>query len=166
MSGKVNHHSLKYKQRANPNKTYKDLKQKQKQRIADWMFQEACLYFKNNNKMPSIDDSRQIVDVVYQKIRSAAIWVPYEDVFNHFQKNLTRWEARINRDGIPEKTEHRKTDLPVKTKRKRKKKNKSFNEPTLSQDDYFFFIAGYTSGGAPYGLTWEEMGLAPYEKSE
>ena len=31
------------------------------------------------------------------------------------------------------------------------------------QDDRFFFIAGYTSGGAPYGVTWEEMGLEPYE---
>jgi len=29
-------------------------------------------------------------------------------------------------------------------------------------DDNFFFIAGYTSGGAPYGVTWEEMGLEPY----
>ena len=31
------------------------------------------------------------------------------------------------------------------------------------QDDTFYFIAGYTSGGAPYGLTWFEMGLDPYE---
>jgi hypothetical protein len=30
-------------------------------------------------------------------------------------------------------------------------------------DDRFFYIAGYTSGGAPYGVTWEEMGLEPYE---
>lgn len=30
-------------------------------------------------------------------------------------------------------------------------------------DDRFFFIAGYTSGGAAYGVTWEEMGLEPYE---
>jgi len=27
------------------------------------------------------------------------------------------------------------------------------------QDDRFYYIAGYTSGGAPYGLTWEEMEL-------
>lgn len=27
------------------------------------------------------------------------------------------------------------------------------------QDDRFYFIAGYTSGGAPYGVTWEEMGM-------
>ena len=28
-------------------------------------------------------------------------------------------------------------------------------------DDHFAFIAGYTSGGAPYGSTWEEMGIDP-----
>ena len=31
------------------------------------------------------------------------------------------------------------------------------------QDDRFYYIAGYTSGGAPYGVTWEEMGLVPWE---
>ena len=30
------------------------------------------------------------------------------------------------------------------------------------QDETFFFIAGETSGGAPYGVTWEEMGLGPW----
>ena len=32
----------------------------------------------------------------------------------------------------------------------------------IDQDDQFFYIAGYTSGGAPYGVTWQEMGLEPY----
>ena len=35
------------------------------------------------------------------------------------------------------------------------------------QDDRFSFIAGYTSGGAPYGITWEEseeMELKPYSE--
>ena len=31
------------------------------------------------------------------------------------------------------------------------------------QDDNFFYIAGYTSGGAPYGVQWWEMGLEPWE---
>lgn len=29
-------------------------------------------------------------------------------------------------------------------------------------DGTFAFIAGYTEGGAPYGLTWEELGIDPY----
>ena len=27
------------------------------------------------------------------------------------------------------------------------------------QDVTFYYIAGYTSGGAPYGVTWKEMSL-------
>lgn len=34
------------------------------------------------------------------------------------------------------------------------------------QDDRFAFIAGYTDGGAPYGITWEELGLEPYASYE
>jgi len=30
-------------------------------------------------------------------------------------------------------------------------------------DDRFFYIAGYTSGGEPYGVTWQEMNLEPYQ---
>ena len=29
------------------------------------------------------------------------------------------------------------------------------------QDDTFSFIAGYTAGGTPYGVTWEQMGMPP-----
>ena len=28
-------------------------------------------------------------------------------------------------------------------------------------DDDFAFIAGYTSGGAPYGIRWEDVGIDP-----
>lgn len=33
-------------------------------------------------------------------------------------------------------------------------------------DDRFAFIAGYTDGGAAYGITWEELGLEPYASYE
>jgi len=47
---------------------------------------------------------------------------------------------------------------------KAKKEGKRLTEEHNDwQDDRFYFIAGYTSGGAPYGVTWEEMGLEPYE---
>lgn len=48
---------------------------------------------------------------------------------------------------------------------KAKKKSKEIDLWDES-DDQFFFIAGYTSGGAAYGITWEEMGLNPYEMPE
>ena len=43
-----------------------------------------------------------------------------------------------------------------------KRKNRNPEEdPYEFMDDRFAFIAGYTSGGAPYGMTWEEMGIDP-----
>lgn len=47
---------------------------------------------------------------------------------------------------------------------RRKKEEKQLAEEYNEwQDDRFYYIAGYTSGGAPYGVTWEEMGLRPFE---
>jgi ribosomal protein S18 acetylase RimI-like enzyme len=44
--------------------------------------------------------------------------------------------------------------LKIKATTKRQKQNKFFKEES---DDTFQYIAGYTSGGAPYGMTWEEI---------
>lgn len=39
-------------------------------------------------------------------------------------------------------------------------------ENNTSQDNAFFYIAGYTSSGAPYGVIWEEIGLEPWQDLE
>ena len=45
-----------------------------------------------------------------------------------------------------------------KTKKMRYNKTQQEYEDNLfDSDDTFAFIAGYTSGGVPYGITWEEM---------
>lgn len=49
---------------------------------------------------------------------------------------------------------------------KRLKKQQNSADKWADSDDTFFFIAGYTSGGAPYGVTWEEMVLEPYEDKD
>lgn len=52
-----------------------------------------------------------------------------------------------------------------KAKRKRTREQGRIQKSDLlffeDQDDTFYYIAGYTSGGAPYGITWEEMGMKP-----
>jgi hypothetical protein len=47
-------------------------------------------------------------------------------------------------------------------KKKRMKEEQEFQAKYSDSDDTFYYIAGYTSGGAPYGVTWEEMGMEPY----
>ena len=54
---------------------------------------------------------------------------------------------------------------------KKHKKRKNTADPCKElysdMDGTFTFIAGYTSGGAPYGLTWEQVGIdsdLPFEE--
>lgn len=51
-------------------------------------------------------------------------------------------------------------ELAMKREEKRRLKEaakaESFSYLDEDQDEYFYYIAGYTSGGAPYGITWEE----------
>ncbi|SDL25080.1 hypothetical protein [Natronincola ferrireducens] len=42
-----------------------------------------------------------------------------------------------------------------KQRKLRKKQEENFND-YIDSDENFYFIVGYTSGGAPYGITWEE----------
>ena len=50
-------------------------------------------------------------------------------------------------------------------KRERKKTKDELSGFEDWQDENFFFIAGYTSGGAPYGVTWEEMAKSEHNLS-
>lgn len=45
-----------------------------------------------------------------------------------------------------------------KTRKSRRKNQREELELNLFEsDETFAFIAGYTSGGVPFGITWEEM---------
>ena len=46
-------------------------------------------------------------------------------------------------------------------RRKIEREEAKCREMYTDSDDTFSFIVGYTSGGAPYGLAWEEIGGDP-----
>ena len=105
---KPNHHSLKYKREKEPNKKYKDLKQKQKARIADWMYEKTCDYYREHERMPEDGECEKLVKEVFSKIESLAIWVPFEEVYRQYLLKLPRYEIRITENGFPEKKEDKK----------------------------------------------------------
>lgn len=114
---KPNHHSLAYKMRAKPNKTYKELKQKQKAKISNWMFQAVCEYYKEHEEMPAGEAAEAITVNVYEKIKSLAIWVPYDEVHRAFLSKLSRYETRIMENGMPEEAPPKKKN-PTTPKKK------------------------------------------------
>ena len=66
-----------------------------------------------------------------------------------------------------EKLEQLKQAEAVRLEQKRRERAKKELQNILDRfpdaDDNFYYIAGYTPGGAPYGVTWEEMGLRPWQ---
>lgn len=70
----------------------------------------------------------------------------------------------------PEKRAEMKQAEQLRLEQKRREREQTMEEYLLERfpdsDDRFFYIVGYTSGGAPYGVTWEEMGLEPWEPLE
>ena len=72
---------------------------------------------------------------------------------------LTPEQAAVKRQAEQKRQEHLRREREAK-------KQQSFYDRFPDSDDRFYFIAGYTSGGAPYGVTWEEMGLSPWELPE
>ena len=147
---------------------YKALKQKQKARIADWMYRETLRFFLQYQRMPESEEFETLCQTVYVKVRSANYRVTYDEIRQLYVKRLDAYALRVQRDAeagitleaLAEQPKQKKT---VKAPRPRKKKKREPAATESWQDDRFFLIAGYTSGGAPYGVTWEEMGLEPWE---
>jgi hypothetical protein len=65
---------------------------------------------------------------------------------------------------IPENLERQiiesvKARIIEKQRIREKMKNKEEHESFIDSDENFAYIIGYTSGGAAYGLTWEEFDM-------
>ncbi len=63
------------------------------------------------------------------------------------------YEANVRRS-IETKTKQRK-------QRRLARKEVEYDDPYPDSDETYAYIAGYTSWGFPYGVTWEEIGEEP-----
>lgn len=151
-----------------PNKKYKELKGKQKERIAEWMYNETAEFYRAHNRLPNEEEELTVLaESVYSKIKEHLIWISYEAFLSKFRNKIRQYKKkkRFERESAPFISETKK---PKKKKRKKSDSGKKKNpEPDFEwpfdddQDETYFYIAGYTFGGAPYGITWEEMGISP-----
>lgn len=149
---------------------YKQLKQKQKARISDYMYRETDSYFKQHGKMPFTEEECHLVaENIYRRVVGLGLHISFDEIYQEYRKKRIHIEKRLEEHGLPQHITNKieKADKPkLKIKKKKKRKKKNVVESYVDQDDTFFFIAGYTSGGAPYGVTWEEMGLEPWQELE
>ena len=155
---------------------YSDLTMKQKGRISEKTYEKHLRFYLEKGRMPDVEETDGICRQLFQSVKGLAPMASYEEFAALVRKRSEQYEDRIRNDmekGITLETlneKHRKKTPEEKAaiqkqknanrrKRHLKKKQEAQrqNLQSMEQDDRFFFIAGYTSGGAPYGITWEEM---------
>lgn len=145
-----------------PKKDWRLLNQKQKARIQNRIYKKVFYFYWKHGRMPDEKEAEEACQEAYDVISSMGILISYETFQGLFCKKLPHFAERIPREisqGITwDKLNTKKSkEKKQKTNRRpRSKKKEKQSEMELDQDENFFFIAGYTSGGFPYGLTWEE----------
>lgn len=151
-------------------KSFKKLKHTQKARITDYMYLETQNFFSTNGRMPlSVEDCETIAQKVCGHIN---VQISFDEIYKEYRKKHLHIIERLESNGLPEHIRsHEEIKALQRERATRHPNHKSQEQPLKSldpkiadQDERFFFIAGYTSGGVPYGVTWEEMGLEPWEK--
>jgi hypothetical protein len=115
-----------------------------------------------------------------QRLQSAKNWLPtYEgkNVFRGYRKRYgVDWPTALRELemlGVEVDPAYREQVLRTVQEqaeaRKRKRLEKAAELESVSgieQDEHFAFIVGYTPGGAPYGVTWEEWETMDSEYEE
>ena len=90
--------SLNPNQMINLNKRFSDLKEKQKAKIAEWLYIETYRFYKGHDHMPYHSEKQAVLDTVYAMIEEAGIWIPYAEVEIYYRSKTSRYRSRVLRD--------------------------------------------------------------------
>ena len=80
------------------NKKYSHLKQKQKERIYQWMYDAYKSAYKKSGKYPDDKGDDQIVSAVMDRIDEAEIWIPAGEVKKHFRSIKRNLHKRLAKE--------------------------------------------------------------------
>lgn len=147
-----------------PPRSYKDLKQKQKAKISDYMYLETQDFFQTNGRMPDTDeDCKAVAQKVFNHL--SGLRVPTEEIHAVYLRKRPHIIERLTIFGMPghirshgEIKELQRVRAERKANAKRRK-NRAKKEPGFrpwSGTTLFPFTQATPPGGVPYGLTWEK----------
>ncbi len=80
------------------NKTFDMLKQRQKEKIAEWMYSAYKNRMINKKSRPDNEDDSQIVVEVLAKIQEAGIWIPDGEIYDYYTRKKSRLQARLEKE--------------------------------------------------------------------
>lgn len=222
--------------RKKPPKPYKELRAKQKCRLADKSFRDIFAYCTNHESDPDDEEIQCLTQNFRNRVQALCAIISEDDaqriiekrlpgMIERARKELDQRKQLIGAETVPltEEMERRKkwaSEFPkavgkgdalikgykrkykttrvqamkelqkmgyvfpkeiidrqyqieemIKHQKAQKKKKRKLEKLEYSiyqedQDEHFYYIAGYTSGGAPYGVPWDEAGLLPFDEED
>ncbi len=78
-------------------KQFRNLKQRQKEKINTWLFEEYRRVWLEIGHEPQLRYNQQILSSVMEKIEVARIWIPEGEVERYFYRRKAHYRNRINR---------------------------------------------------------------------
>ena len=77
------------------NKRYSQLKQRQKEKIINWLYQGTKKYVAEHATYPSGTEIYDVVDPVYHNIQDAGIWIPYGEILKLYRTKLYKIRKKL-----------------------------------------------------------------------
>ena len=79
-------------------KPFSQLKQKQKEKINEWLYQEYRALYCQIGKVPDARHNDKILFAVQEKIEEAGIWIPFGEVQKYFFGKKTAFCKRYEKE--------------------------------------------------------------------
>ena len=78
------------------NKPFSQLKQSQKEKINEWLYDEYSRIYDETGTQPDKRNNEEILDAVYEKI-NAGIWLPFGELKKYYISKKNRYKNRYNK---------------------------------------------------------------------
>lgn len=79
-------------------KQFRNLKQKQKEQINEWLYQQYRNLWIEKGRQPHKQYNEEIVAAVMEHIKKAGIWIPEYEVRNYFLSKKNRYRKRVEKE--------------------------------------------------------------------
>lgn len=80
------------------NKKFSHLKQAQKEKIAQWLYEEYKRAIADEGCKPGHESDEQIIRAVMDKIAEHKIWIPEGEVWAYYQSKQNRMRKRLDKE--------------------------------------------------------------------
>ena len=133
-----------------PPRSYKELKQKQKAKISDYMYLETQNFFQTNGRMPDTDeDCKAVAQKAFNHVSD--LRVPAEEIHAVYLRKRPHIIECLTTSGMPghirsheeiKELQRIRAERKANTKRRKNRPKKESELLSMEQDDTFFFIVG------------------------